>query len=221
MSNTILITGANRGIGLSLAQLAKQRGDEVIAVCRQSSSDLESMDIRIISGIDVTNDKDLETLSNKLPNQSLDMLINNAGLLCSSSLSQLNVDDIRRQFEVNSLAPLRVTQALLPALKSPSKIGIVTSRMGSIEDNTSGGSYGYRMSKVAANMAGVSLAQDLKAQNISVAILHPGYVRTEMTHHHGFIDPPEAAQGLLDRMDELTLESSGSFWHSDGTLLPW
>lgn len=93
--------------------------------------------------------------------------------------------------------------------------------MGSIGDNGSGGHYGYRMSKAALNMAGVSLAHDLRPRGIAVAILHPGYVRTDMTGGGGHIDPPEAARGLLQRLDELTLESTGSFWHANGERLPW
>ena len=97
----------------------------------------------------------------------------------------------------------------------------MTSRMGSIEDNSSGGRYGYRMSKVAVNMAGRSLAHDLRSAGVAVAILHPGFVRTEMTGNTGLVDPPESAAGLMARIDELTLETSGSFWHANGELLPW
>jgi NAD(P)-dependent dehydrogenase (short-subunit alcohol dehydrogenase family) len=100
-------------------------------------------------------------------------------------------------------------------------VAIVTSRMGSIEDNTSGGRYGYRMSKCAVNMAGRSLAHDLKDAGVAVAILHPGFVRTDMTGHQGLVDPPESAAGLIARIDELTLETSGGFWHANGERLPW
>jgi len=106
-------------------------------------------------------------------------------------------------------------------LKAGAKIALVTSRMGSIADNDSGGSYGYRMSKAALNAAGVSLARDLQARGIAVAILHPGYVRTDMTGHSGLIDVDEAVNGLLERIDELNLDNSGSFWHRNGELLPW
>ncbi len=128
---------------------------------------------------------------------------------------------MRRQFEVNSLGPLRVTAALRGNLGQGSKVAIVTSRMGSIEDNTSGGRYGYRMSKAAVNMAGRSLANDLKDRGVAVAILHPGFVRTEMTGHQGLIDPPESAAGLIARIDELTLETTGGFWHANGEIIPW
>jgi NAD(P)-dependent dehydrogenase (short-subunit alcohol dehydrogenase family) len=138
------------------------------------------------------------------------------------TLEDLNMESIRRQFEVNALGPLRLTRALLGNLKDGAKIAIMTSRMGSIEDNTSGGSYGYRMSKVALSMAGKSLSHDLKSQGIAVAILHPGLVSTRMT---GFTDsgitPEQAVQGLLQRINDLNLSNTGSFWHSNGEILPW
>ena len=102
-----------------------------------------------------------------------------------------------------------------------SKVGIITSRMGSIADNDSGGSYAYRMSKAAVNAAGKSLSIDLKPKGIAVAILHPGWVRTDMTGHGGLIDADESAKGLLDRMAELNLDNSGTFWHMNGEVLPW
>jgi NAD(P)-dependent dehydrogenase (short-subunit alcohol dehydrogenase family) len=114
-----------------------------------------------------------------------------------------------------------VTAALLPLMNEGGKIAIITSRMGSIDDNSSGGSYAYRMSKGAVNMAGASLAVDLRPRRISVAILHPGFVRTGMTKHRGNVEPSEAAAGLLAHIDELTLDTSGGFWHASGERLPW
>jgi NAD(P)-dependent dehydrogenase (short-subunit alcohol dehydrogenase family) len=123
--------------------------------------------------------------------------------------------------EVNAYGPLRVTHKLLSLLRQGSKVALITSRMGSIADNTSGGAYGYRMSKAALNAAGKSLAHDLASQGVSVAILHPGYVRTEMTSNHGSVEPDDAARDLLKRIDELTLENTGTFWHANGSVLPW
>ena len=114
-----------------------------------------------------------------------------------------------------------VTQTLLGNLKPGSKVAIVTSRMGSMADNTFGGHYGYRMSKAAVNAAGVSLARDLEGHGIPVILLHPGYVNTDMTQHLGPVDPADAAAGLLDQIDRLTLEASGEFRHANGELLPW
>jgi NAD(P)-dependent dehydrogenase (short-subunit alcohol dehydrogenase family) len=106
-------------------------------------------------------------------------------------------------------------------MPSGSKIAVITSRMGSIGDNTSGGSYGYRMSKAAANMAGVSLARDLRSKGISVAMIHPGFVKTDMTGQGGKVAPADAARGVIARIDALGLETSGGFWHASGERLPW
>lgn len=114
-----------------------------------------------------------------------------------------------------------MTSALLTALAGNSKVALISSRMGSIADNTSGGSYGYRMSKAALNAAGKSLALDLAGRGISVAVLHPGYVRTDMTGQQGLIEVAESAAGLIQRINELTPATSGTFWHSNGEILPW
>ncbi len=217
-----VVTGANRGIGLALAELLKQREFSVLATCRKSSPALEALGVEIEAGIDVTDERSLETLVAAVGVREVDLLINNAGILeRSGSLSELDVASIRRQFEVNALAPLRVTAALRTRLRPGSKVGLITSRMGSIDDNGSGGAYGYRMSKAALNMAGKSLAVDLKPAGVAVAILHPGMVRTDMTGAHGQVAPLDAARGLLARLDELTLETSGGFWHANGERLPW
>lgn len=216
----VLVTGANRGIGLELCKQLSSRGDEIIAVCRASSDDLRSLDVRVIDNIDVSSGQSIELLRDQLANVKLDWLINNAGILAVESLDGLNFETIEQQFRVNSMGPLRVTAALLDNLSDGSKVGIITSRMGSIDDNTSGGYYGYRMSKAAVNMAGASLAHDLRPRGVAVALLHPGMVATEMTGRQG-IPPAESASGLIQRMDELQLDQSGSFWHANGELLPW
>ena len=218
---TALVTGANRGIGLELARQLDERGDEVIAVCRSSSGELDGLGVEVVEGVDVTSEASVRDLAGRLEGRALDVLVNNAGVLSKQTLDDLDFDGIRRQFEVNSLGPLRLTAALLPGLREGSKVAIVTSRMGSIEDNTSGGSYGYRMSKAAVNMAGRSLAEDLKGRGIAVVLLHPGFVRTGMTGGQGLIDPPESAAGLLQRIDELSMETTGTFRHANGERLPW
>lgn len=218
---TTVITGASRGIGLELARQAAARGDDVIAVCRKPGPELEALGVRIESGIDVSVQEDVDRLAGRLRDGSIDLLINNAGILSRQPLDHLDFDEIRRQFEVNSLGPLRVTAALRGRLKDGAKVAIVSSRMGSVADNTSGGHYGYRMSKAAVNMAGVSLAHDLKERGIAVLLLHPGYVSTDMTGHSGNVEPSEAAAGILRRIDELDLETSGTFRHANGEHLPW
>jgi len=222
MSN-IVITGANRGIGLALSQKYRDRGDSVVAICRQSSSELDALGVRVESGIEVTDGESLADLADRLSEVEIGVLINNAGVMRRTDFNEIEdqLDAFRLQFEVNSLAPLRVTRALLDRLGRGSKVAIVTSRMGSIADNDSGGHYGYRMSKAAVNMGGVSMAHELAERGIAVGLLHPGYVRTDMTGNTGHVDTDESAAGLIRRIDELSLETTGSFHHANGEELPW
>ncbi len=220
----VLVTGANRGIGLAFCRQLSGRGDEVLAVCRSCSGDLDELSrdkVRIIEGVDVTREEGISSLRQAVAGEQIDLLINNAGLMESVTLDHLDIASIRRQFEINAMAPLRVTHALLDNLAHNAKIAIVTSRMGSIDDNDSGGSYGYRMSKCAANMAGRSLSVDLKGRGIAVALLHPGWVRTDMTGGNGLIEPQESASGLIDILDRLDMDHTGLFWHMNGEILPW
>jgi NAD(P)-dependent dehydrogenase (short-subunit alcohol dehydrogenase family) len=217
-----IVTGSNRGIGLALVTLLKQRGDEVVAACRKSSKELDALGVKVVTGVEVTRPEGIAALASAVEGRKVALLINNAGILRSSgSLPELDARSIREQFEVNALAPLLLTSALLPNLEAGSKVALITSRMGSIDDNGSGGSYGYRMSKAALNMAGKSMAVDLKGRGVAVAILHPGMVRTEMIGNHGQVEPIDAARGLLARIDAVTLETSGGFWHANGEPLPW
>ena len=219
---TFLVTGSNRGIGLEYCRQLQTRGEEVIAVCRQPSPELEALGVRLETGVDITAGDSVTNLVERLDGMPIDGLIHNAGILESTSLDRLDLASMRRQFEVNALAPLRLTQALLGQLQAGSKLILMTSRMGSIDDNSSGGSYGYRMSKVALNMAGRSLAIDLRPRGIAVAILHPGLVRTRMVNFNAQgISPEQAVRGLLQRIDALTMETSGTFWHANGDVLPW
>jgi NAD(P)-dependent dehydrogenase (short-subunit alcohol dehydrogenase family) len=221
MASTVLITGANRGVGLALARHYHQAGWRVIGVCRHASPELAAVADRVIDGIDVTRETDVARLAEALADQSLDLLINNAGMLHDESLGALDFDAIRAQMEINAYAPLRVTEALLPCLGEGAKVANITSRMGSIADNDSGGRYGYRASKAALNAFGKSLAVDLAPRGIAVAQLHPGYVQTRMVNFGGRITPEEAARGIAARIEALTLETSGGFWHSNGESLPW
>jgi len=216
-----VITGANRGIGLELARTLTARGDEVIALCRTPSAELKALKVEIVDGIDVADDASVARLPEALAKRPIDLLINNAGILSVEGLDTLDLEAIRRQFETNTLGPLRVTRALLGNLAKGAKIGIVTSRMGSIADNGSGGYYGYRISKAAVNMVGVTLARDLKERGITVILLHPGFVRTGMTGGRGSVEPKDAAAGLIARLDAANLQTSGHFFHADGSELPW
>jgi len=221
MTNVAVVTGANRGIGLELVKYYLTRGWRVYAVCRQASAELNASGADVIQSIDVSDAKSIASLSRILSGVNIDLLINNAGILRDETIDHMNFDTLSEQFAVNSLGPLRVTEALLPQLNKGSKIALITSRMGSIADNTSGGYYGYRMSKAALNAAGMSLAQDLKPRGIAVAILHPGFVATDMVGRRGDISPQVAAERLAQRIEELTLKTTGGFWHSNGEILPW
>lgn len=218
--NSVLITGANRGIGLELCRQLVSRGDQVVAGCRKASDELRSLNLRVIEGLDVNDSESIDSLSAQLGEMKLDWLINNAGILSVESLGDLDFDAMEQQFRVNALGPLRVTSALLAKLGPGSKVGIITSRMGSVEDNTSGGYYGYRMSKAAVNMAGMSLARDLQERQIAVALLHPGMVATDMTGGRG-VPLEHSAGGLIQRMDALNMRHTGVFWHAEGDQLPW
>ncbi len=221
MSRTVVITGANRGIGLELARHYVRQGDNVIGICRETSDELDEIASMVIENIDVTNADSVEQLAIVLSNENIDILINNAGLFSNERLGNLDFDSIQRQMEVNAYGPLRVTEALLSRLSAGSKIVSITSRMGSIEDNTSGNYYGYRASKAALNTFSKSLAMDLQPKDIAVAVLHPGYVQTRMVGFSGDITPADSANGLAQRIETLTMENTGGFWHSNGEELPW
>jgi NAD(P)-dependent dehydrogenase (short-subunit alcohol dehydrogenase family) len=216
----VLVAGSSRGIGLELVRQYRARGDDVLAVCRSSNSELDATGATVISGIDVTSGDDVATLAKSINGQSLDVLLHNAGILYRDNFDELDFDAMLEQFRVNTLGPLRVVKALAGNLGQGARVGIVSSRVGSIADNSSGNNYGYRTSKAAVNMIGSNLCHDLKPHGVAVALLHPGFVATDMTGGNG-IPPAEAAAGLIARMDELTLQTSGGFWHANGERLPW
>lgn len=216
----IVVTGTNKGIGLQICTQLQARGDDVIAICRSPSQELIKLGIRVIEGIDVSDADSIDRLVSELAGQKIDVLINNAGILKGDSFGSIDYDEMLQQFRVNTLGPLRVTEALVDNFKDGSKVAIVSSRVGSIEDNGSGGYYGYRASKTAVNQIGTNLKHELKPRGIAVALLHPGLVATEMTGGQG-ISPADSARGLIERIDELNIDNSGGFWHAEGYTLPW
>ncbi len=217
---TILVTGANRGIGLALTQQLVARGDTVIAAIRATSPGLDALGVRTID-LDVADDAACASLGDRLGDVTLDGAILNAGILIGSSLDALDLQGCRAMFEVNALGPLKLAAALRPRMANPSRLAIITSRMGSMADNTSGGAYGYRMSKAAVNAAGRSLAVDLAGEGIAVGLLHPGWVKTDMTANSGLVDTDTSAAGLIARFDALGPDNTGTFWHMSGEPLPW
>lgn len=217
----VVITGGNRGIGLAFVRQYLAKGATVYATCRNSCDELNASKAHVIKGVDVSRPDTLNEALKPLTDVTIDLLINNAGVLGKESIDDWDPNTIDHQFRVNALGPLLITQALLPSLSDNAKIALITSRMGSMGDNQSGGYYGYRMSKAALNAAGVSMAKDLVARGIAVGIFHPGFVQTEMVNNNGDIDAATAAARLFDRIDELTLENAGRFIHSNGQELPW
>ncbi|BDX06914.1 SDR family oxidoreductase [Planctobacterium marinum] len=217
----VVITGANRGIGLELTRIYQQQGCRVWALCRQSSKELDETGVQVVTGVELSDLDALPGMIHPLQGVTIDLLIHNAGILRNESLNQINVSTIEQQFKVNAVAPLVLTDLLLDNLNSGAKVALVTSRMGSMGDNGSGGRYGYRMSKAALNAAAVSLAHDLKPRNISVTILHPGYVQTGMVDFRGEVSAQSSAQRLVQRIEALNLDNSGTFWHANGEVLPW
>lgn len=216
-----IINGANRGIGLELCRQLQQAGHEVIAVCREESVALQQLAVRIISGVDVYAGNMTDVLRDELADIAvIDVVIAVAGIWRTESIDDMNNATMLEQFQVNTLGSIDFIMALQQKLHHGSKIAVISSRMGSIADNSSGGRYGYRMSKAALNAAAKSLAIDVKDRGIAVAILHPGLVATDMTDHKG-IAVNESCQQLIERIAACDLSHSGTFWHANGEVLPW
>ena len=226
-----LITGANRGIGLELARQLLEAGHEVVATARHPERALELAALgrehagRLrVEPLDVGFAASISTLVRALDGLALDLLINNAGVYPDSGkLGSLDYEQVRQGFEINALGPLRLTEALLPNLRAARtrKIAHVTSQMGSIEDNTSGGSYAYRMSKAALNMAHRSLANDLGAAGFICLTLHPGWVQTSMGGPHARLSVEQSASALLGLILEAGPAEHGAFLSWSGQRLPW
>lgn len=217
----VVITGGNRGIGLALTKQYKAMGATVYATCRNSCDELNSAGVNVIKSVDVSKPEELGEKLASLKDVKIDLLINNAGVLGRESIDDWDPNTIDYQFRVNAMGPLLVTQTLLPNLVEGSKVALISSRMGSMADNGSGGYYGYRMSKAALNAVGVSLTRDLGIKGIAVGIFHPGFVQTEMVNGAGDIDADTCASRLCKRIEELNVDNSGRFIHSNGDVLPW
>ncbi|KAJ3076338.1 hypothetical protein HK102_005433 [Quaeritorhiza haematococci] len=223
---TVLITGANRGIGLAFAKKYKSLGYKVLATARNPAKSKELVQLlgsTNVYALDVADPSPVKDLGNTLKQTQIDLLINNAGVLYEEEFEDVTAESMLEQYKTNAIGPLLVIQSLLPSLLlSPAaKVINMTSRAGSIDDNGSSGYYGYRASKAALNMITKCLSIDLKGNGIPVVALHPGYIRTGMTGNHGDMDPEEAVERMVKVIEECGMEKTGAFLHRDGYGLPW
>lgn len=231
MTKTVLITGANRGLGLKFVKQYAQDGWLVIAVCRSPNAAKELNELAdlheniTLYTLDVSNQTMINDLAEQLHDRPIDLLLNNAGIYGSfaSTIDSIDEQEMIRAFQVNTLAPLNLITALLPNLElgNVKKIASITSKMGSISDNTSGGSYPYRASKAALNMTMKSVSIELAPKNITVLMLHPGWVQTDMGGPNALISPQESIRGMRKVIDEADLERSGRFLTYNGEELAW
>ncbi len=225
----VLITGANRGLGLEFTQQYAADGWSVLACCRhpQSALDLQALakvNANItIQPLDVADFVQIDALALQLKDESIDVLINNAGVYPASSFGGTNYEAWAEGFKVNSMVPLKMAEAFVQHLTRGQlkKIATLSSKMGSLDDNTSGESYSYRSSKTAVNMVMKSLSIDLKPHGISVVTLHPGWVQTDMGGSNALISAHTSVSGLRKVIESLSLESTGKFIAYDGKAIPW
>ncbi len=225
MSLTWLITGANRGLGLELVRQLVASGARVIATARNPSNATELSSLGVeVHRLDQTNADEVSALATTLADRPIDILVNNAALGGGgSSLASLDVEELNDFFDANATGPLRLTQALLPNLRAGRRKLIVniTSRMGSIEANAGGGSYGYRASKAALNMINRNLAVELGDGGFTCVVLHPGWVQTDMGGAGAPLTPEASVASMLNVMQGLGRDHNGHFLNYDGSPIPW
>ena len=230
-SRTVLITGANRGIGLEFARQYAELGWRVIATARNPATESLGKLIQQYGGsvsvvpLDVTDDARIRALAHELNGQTLDLLVLNAGVYGQDNdeFGRVDARIWQQTFQVNAIAPLKIMEAFVEHVaNSDRKVsGALTRKMGSMTDNRSGGSYVYRSSKAALNAAVKSAAIDLRERAITVLALHPGWVKTDMGGGHALITPKQSVSGLRHIIDNATLAHSGRFYQYDGAEVPW
>lgn len=224
-SQTVLITGANRGIGLELARQYSVAGWDVIGTARkpEAAAELTEMASKVVQ-LDVTNPSSVERLAQDLEGTPIDMLINNAGIQpLMWKLAEVDFDDFERALAVNTVGPVRVTQALAPNLRLSEhrRIINITTNLSSIADNTDGGFYGYRESKAALNMFTKSLAAELGPEGFICIVMHPGWVQTDLGGPQAPLQVEESARGIRAVVEGLTPADNGTFRTWDGDGMAW
>ncbi|TDJ61950.1 MAG: SDR family oxidoreductase [Proteobacteria bacterium] len=232
MASTILITGANRGIGFELTQQYAEAGWRVIACCREPEKAQALDGVRSDHGeqvsihrLDVTKSEPIKALVTSMEDTPIDILLNNAGIYGQRDASLGNIDEDRwlETFRVNTIAPIKVMETFIDVVAASKRkvFATITSKMGSIADNTSGGSYVYRSSKAALNAAMKSAANDLEGRGISVVVIHPGWVQTDMGGPSALLSVEQSAKSIRELLGRVSIEDTGKFFNYDGTVIPW
>jgi NAD(P)-dependent dehydrogenase (short-subunit alcohol dehydrogenase family) len=222
---TVLITGANRGLGLEFARQYKEAGWSVIGTARDpdDADELDALGVRIMQ-LDVASQQSVDELAAELGNEPIDLLINNAGIFPRvGKIAEIDFDDYNRTLVVNTIGPVRVTRALLPNLRSGKlkMIAGLSSNLGSIAENERGNFYGYRESKAALNMFTKTLAAELGPEGFTCVVLTPGWVQTDMGGPNATLTPAESIAGMKAVLDRLTPADNGTFWSYNGSQVPW
>lgn len=228
---TYLVTGTNRGIGLEFVNQILARGDTVLATCRDidKADDLrelaENNERLELFELDVLDEEDRNNFPKRLAGKAIDVFINNAGIYGprGASFGKVDGEEWAQVLWVNSIAPILLTQVLIDNFRKgrAKKLVYITSKMGSIDDNSGGGQYIYRSSKTALNAAVKSLSIDLADAGFAVGLLHPGWVQTDMGGPNALIDTQTSVSGMLGVIDSLDTEKSGQFFNYDGQIIPW
>ncbi|MCW9033193.1 MAG: SDR family oxidoreductase [Rhodospirillales bacterium] len=225
---TVLITGASRGLGKEFTRQYAADGWRVIATCRTMEGGANLRDVEgnlEVHLLDILDHGAIEKFSTELKNESIDVLLNNAGVygVKGAGFGESNYEAWTREFQTNVHGPMKMAESFIEQVaRSEQKIiATLTSKMGSISDNQMGGSYVYRSSKAAMNAVNKSLSIDLKGRGVSCVALHPGWVRTDMGGPQGLIDAPESVNGMRQVIGEVDLSKTGHFYNYDGTEIPW
>jgi len=225
-ARTVLITGANRGLGFEFARQYSAAGWRVIGTARKpaTATDLKDLGVRVLQ-LDVADAQSVAAMAKVLEGEAVDLLINNAGMANRDGMDfeTMDFDAVERVLAVNTIGPMRVTRALLPNLRAGNgkQIVHITSGLGSIEENTGGGYYGYRESKAALNMFNRSLAWNYKDEGFTCVVMSPGWVRTDMGGPEANLSPEESITGMKKVIDGLTIEDTGTFQSWNGTIRAW
>src|SRR5262245_31524845 len=225
MPQTVVVTGANRGIGLELARQLSERGDTVIGTARspESATDLETLGVRV-EALDLENPKSISALARKLKGTAVDLLIHNAAVgVAGPAVEEVTADDLESHFRVNAIGPLLLTQALLPNLRESDRklVVAISSGLGSIAENENGGWVAYRVAKTALHQVMKTLSSELSKDGLTFVLISPGWVRTRMGGQGAPLAPEESVRAVLKIVDKLTPKDSGRFFNQKGREIPW